>query len=148
MEFVDRHVLAVPAPAPRVWDAVATTLAAADGPVARAAAALLRCTPRRTSGPPVPSPGAETPGFRVAEAHPPRRLRLEGGDALARYVVQFDVDAAAGTVSVSTWAAFAGGPLGRAYRAAVIGTGGHAVTMKLVLRRIRRRAVALSEARA
>jgi hypothetical protein len=138
MDRIDRHERAVDAPAARIWDAVATTLAAADGPVARAGADLLGCAPRRTSGPPPPLPGAELPGFRVVATDHERRLRLEGRDHLAAYVVEFDVTD--GRVAVTTWARFARGPLGAAYRFAVIGTRGHAITMKAVLRRVGRRA--------
>jgi hypothetical protein len=85
--------------------------------------------------------GTEPPGgFAVAREVPNEHLGLAGRHRFSRYLLEFDLTrGTAGTTLLTAWshAAFPG-LHGRAYRAMVIGTGGHAVGVKHMLRAIRR----------
>lgn len=77
-------------------------------------------------------------GFALAEATPPRRFVLKGRHPFAvyRWVFELDeLDPQRTQVRSQTWAAFPG-PHGKVYRAVVIGSGGHRVAVRAVLRRI------------
>ncbi len=80
-------------------------------------------------------------GFAVAEETPPRRLALRGRHRFSRYELAFEVDPTPGgaTVRARTSAVFPG-VAGRAYRALVIGTGGHRLAVRRILRQIEQRA--------
>jgi hypothetical protein len=123
--FVDEHRIEIAAPRGLVWTAlrryVDSSLRLA-GPMRR----LLRTEPPA--------------GFEVTREVPNRHLALAGRHRFARYLLAFDLaDGAAGMtlLSARTYAAFPG-PHGRAYRAVVIGTRGHVVAVKHILRGIRR----------
>jgi hypothetical protein len=73
----------------------------------------------------------------VAEAEPGRRLALRGRHRFSRYELTFVL--ADGELRAQTRAAFPG-IHGRLYRAAVIGTGGHRILTRRLLRRIAARA--------
>jgi hypothetical protein len=72
-------------------------------------------------------------GFRVTESEPGRRLVLRGRHRFAIYALTFVVDG--GSLRARTDAAFPG-LLGRLYRAAVIGSGGHPLVARRLLRRV------------
>jgi hypothetical protein len=95
----------------------------------------------RLAGPLRPLLRTEPPaGFEVTLEVPNRHLGLAGRHRFARYLLEFDLaDGADGTtlLSARTYAAFPG-PRGRAYRALVIGTRGHVVAVRHLLRAIRR----------
>ncbi len=77
------------------------------------------------------------PGFRVTEAEPGRRLVLRGRHRFAIYELALLYN---GTqLSAQTHAAFPG-LKGRLYRALVIGSGGHTLITRFLLRRVARRA--------
>lgn len=78
-------------------------------------------------------------GFTIAERVEPQRVVLRGQHRFARYELAFEVDASGPSTKIyaRTRAAFPGA-LGKLYRAAVIGTGGHAVVVRDMLRRIAR----------
>lgn len=121
----------------RVWAAVADVLRQEIGGGERIAR-VLRCEPASAS--PLrfdASPGQTLPGFRVAEAEPGRRLVLRGRHRFSDYELTFLLDD--DTLRARTHAAFPG-LLGRLYRAAVIGTGGHRVVTRRLLRQVIRRA--------
>jgi RNA polymerase sigma-70 factor (TIGR02960 family) len=73
-------------------------------------------------------------GFAVAERRKPSRLVLVGHHRFARYELVFEVDTAGGhtTLRARTFAEFPG-VLGRLYRTAVIGSGGHAFVVRRLL---------------
>ena len=77
------------------------------------------------------------PGFRVVEAEPGRRLALRGRHRFANYALTFVFDG--GRLRALTHAEFPG-LLGRLYRAAVIGSGGHRLVTRRMLRQVVARA--------
>jgi hypothetical protein len=86
--------------------------------------------------------GSTIPGFVVTRAVAPAVLALMGEHRFSRYALIFyAADTAAGPVRLSaeTRAEFPG-IRGRVYRTLVIGTRGHAVVTKAILRNVRRRA--------
>jgi hypothetical protein len=76
-------------------------------------------------------------GFAVAERRKPSRLVLAGRHRFARYELVFEVEATGGktTLRAHTLAEFPG-VLGRLYRTAVVGSGGHAVVVRRMLRSV------------
>lgn len=83
-------------------------------------------------------------GFAVVEEVPGRLVRLAGRHRFSRYELVFDLtDSQDGgsVVRARSYATFPG-VLGRAYRAAVIGSGAHVVVTRRLLREVRRRATA------
>jgi hypothetical protein len=142
LPFVDEHAITVAAPHERVWVAL--------GQIARGSLAarrselgarLLGCRDTGLTGP-LLEPGSTIPGFRVASALPGEELVLEGEHRFSRYSLTFRLDPArdGGTrVTAETRAAFPG-LHGRVYRAAVIGTRGHVVMVRRLLRSVSSRA--------
>ncbi len=88
--------------------------------------------------------GSSVPGFRVVVAEPPSLLAVAGRHRFSRYGIVVRIEPAAGGARcrAETRAAFPG-PHGALYRLAVVGTGGHVVAV----RRLLRRAARLAEAR-
>lgn len=124
-----------------VWAALPAALAAAfDRPRGRRIAGLVGCEERGGRG--FSGAAGETlPGFRVARAEPPREIVLEGRHRFSRYRLTFEI-VPAGTrtrVRAVTHAEFPG-VRGSLYRALVIGTGGHRLVTKRILKSIARRA--------
>ncbi len=78
-------------------------------------------------------------GFVLDEAKPPARFALRGRHWFAVYRWVFELDAldepARTRLRGATWAAFPG-IHGRAYRALVIGTGGHRIAVRRTLKRV------------
>ena len=76
-------------------------------------------------------------GFGVAESRKPSRLVLAGHHRFARYELAFDVGTDGGhtTLRARTFARFPG-VLGFFYRAVVIGSGGHAIVVRRMLRSV------------
>ncbi|GAB7143840.1 hypothetical protein [Mycobacterium riyadhense] len=76
-------------------------------------------------------------GFRLEEADAPRRLALNGRHLFAVYrlVFELDPDGPGVRLRALTWAAFPG-LHGRLYRALVIGSGGHRIVVRRMLKRI------------
>lgn len=78
-------------------------------------------------------------GFVLDEAKPPARFGLRGRHWFAVYRWVFELDAldepARTRLRAATWAAFPG-IHGRAYRALVIGTGGHRIVVRRTLKRV------------
>ncbi len=84
--------------------------------------------------------GDTIPGFAVAEARAPERLALSGRHRFSRYALVFEIDPSDDdrcTLRAQTWAEFPG-LTGRAYRALVIGSGGHGLAVRSLLRRVAR----------
>ncbi|MCC3765089.1 hypothetical protein K3N28_18680 [Glycomyces sp. TRM65418] len=122
--FVDEHRALIAAPRERVWEAV------------RAYGEALA----RDRGGPLPLLLGTEPraGFAVSRREPRRCLDLEGRHRFSRYRLTFELrDGAGGATEVvaRTFAEFPG-RRGRAYRALVIGSGGHAVAVRGMLRSI------------
>jgi hypothetical protein len=117
LPFVDRHEIAIAAPPDAVWT--------------RLWASFTR-------------PGSVTDAiFAPRETVRPERLRLGGQHRFATYELLFELEPAGASTRLraTTHARFRAG-LGRVYRALVIGSGGHALVVKRMLRRLRRAAEA------
>jgi hypothetical protein len=134
LPYVDEHQQRIDAPADTVWAALVEMLRHDMGgsePFAR----MLGCDPAETSASFAGRPGDTVPGFRVAEAEPGRRLVLRGKHRFSDYALTFVLDD--GVLRAQTHAAFPG-VLGRLYRTAVIGTGGHRIATRRMLRHVAR----------
>lgn len=129
LPFVDEHAVVVPqAPGP-VWSALLAYVdrsLASPGPAPKRLLTTLLAT----------DPAA---GFEPVVDVPERRLRLTGRHRFSRYALVFEVtpEGTGSRLSASTFAAFPG-LRGRAYRAAVIGSGAHAVLTRRMLREVAR----------
>ena len=117
LPFIDRHEIAIAAPPDAVWTRLLATFTR-PGSVSAA-------------------------GFAACETVRPERLRLGGRHRFATYELLFELEPAGASTRLraTTHARFGAG-LGRVYRALVIGSGGHALVVKGMLRRLRRAAEA------
>jgi len=134
LPFIDEHSQRVDAPADAVWMALLKVLRRGMGgsaPIAR----ILCCDPAQGTDEFAGRPGETVPGFRVVESEPGRRLALRGRHRFANYALTFVVDG--DRLSAQTHAAFPG-VFGRLYRAAVIGSGGHRLVTRRLLRQVAR----------
>lgn len=84
-------------------------------------------------------------GFALDTAEQPERFALRGRHWFAVYKLIFLLSEADGgtRVAAQTWAAFPG-VKGRIYRALVIGSGGHRVVVRHMLKRIAEQALSAS----
>ncbi|WP_067825746.1 hypothetical protein [Nocardia inohanensis] len=96
-------------------------------------AALLRTTCRN------PEDLSTLPrGFTLDEADPPRRLAAKGGHRFSRYRLAFELDEMEGghtRLTAVSHGEFPGIP-GKIYRTLVVGSGGHRLVVRNMLRRI------------
>jgi hypothetical protein len=136
LPYVDEHTQSVTAPPEAVWTALLTVLRRSMGG-SGALAHALGCEPAEATATFDGLPGQSIPGFRVVEAEPGRHLALRGRHRFASYALTFDLDQ--GRLRARTHASFPG-VLGRLYRAAVIGTGGHRIVTRHLLRQVARAA--------
>ncbi|MQA73840.1 MAG: hypothetical protein GEU88_05765 [Solirubrobacterales bacterium] len=143
LPFVDELSTEVAATTQRTWDAVlATVRATGEGRRAQATARALGSLADRRSGE-IGRIGSTIPGFVVARSVPPAVLALMGEHRYSRYALVFRI-AEQGPdrpllVSAETRAEFPG-RAGSVYRLLVIGSRGHQVVTRSLLRSIRRRA--------
>jgi hypothetical protein len=140
---IDEHSVAVAAAPPAVWDAVLRAVerafASSRGSVV---ARALGCHDLERHGARPFAEGSAFPGFHVVTADAHRELALAGSHRFSRYTLIFRLDEPSnGTVRLraESRAEFPG-VQGRLYRAAVIGSGGHAVSVRHLLTGIKRRA--------
>jgi hypothetical protein len=142
LPFIDEHAAEVARPPERAWEAVCQTVSNSfGGRSAALLARLLGTAERRPHGDPT-EPGSTITGFRISRAHAPADLVLEGEHRFSRYALIFHLEGLPGgrcRVRAETRAAFPG-LRGRAYRVLVIGTRGHALAVKRLLRAVRVRA--------
>ena len=142
LPYVDEHSVSIAAPADVVWRSLldvvcGITSGRAKGPVTRA----LGCAQTEHHGEPGRI-GSTIPGFIVTRAVPPAVLALMGEHRFSRYALVFRIDetlAGPVTLRAETRAEFPH-KRGTAYRALVIGTRGHVLATKSILRAVRRRA--------
>ncbi len=132
LPFVDEHSQRIDAPVEAVWSALVWFLGRQTRGAARWAR-LLGCEPAQGKPEFAGRPGDAVPGFRVAGVDPGRRLELQGRHRFARYSLTFLLTDA--QLRAQTHAVFPG-VVGQLYRAAVIGSGGHRLITRMILRRI------------
>lgn len=133
LPFIDEHSLRIDAPAEVVWAALLKVLRGMG--TSSRFARILRCDPAQGTAAFAGRPGDAVPGFRVADSEPGRRLALRGRHRFARYALTFVLDG--GRLCAQTHAEFPG-LRGRLYRAAVIGSGGHRLITRRILRQVAR----------
>ncbi|HSJ96341.1 MAG TPA: hypothetical protein VLC53_04680 [Myxococcota bacterium] len=134
LPYIDEHSQRVDAPTDAVWTALLEVLRRQMNGSARIAR-ILSCDPAQGTAEFAGRPGEAVPGFRVVEAEPGRRLALRGRHRFSNYALTFVLDG--DWLRAQTHAAFPG-VLGRIYRAAVIGSGGHRLVTRRLLRQIAR----------
>ncbi|HYO47711.1 MAG TPA: hypothetical protein VEY33_13590 [Gemmatimonadota bacterium] len=142
LPLLDEHSVRTSADPTRVWDAIPEGIAAAfDHGRGRALAGLLGCRERRAAQPFAAVEGATIPGFRAVRVRAPREIALEGSHHFASYVLTFLVEPQdwGTTLRAVTHAAFPG-VRGTLYRALVVGSGGHRLVTRRILKSIARRA--------
>ena len=136
LPYIDEHAISLGAPRDRVWAALAEVLHRETRGGDRLAHAL-GCEPAYGTPHFDGTVGQTIPGFRVVEAERCSRLALRGRHRFSRYQLTFLLED--GRLRAQTHAAFPG-VLGRLYRAAVIGTRGHRLVTRRLLRQVARRA--------
>jgi hypothetical protein len=136
---IDEHRISVDVSADKAWPfVIAVFERLTTRPAWRTLAMALRCKPDHATGSP-DTIGASVPGFRVMRCVAPTEWRLEGEHLFSLYSLTFRItplDSDHCRVSAETSAVFPG-PHGAAYRALVIGTGGHVIGVRRILRRIK-----------
>jgi hypothetical protein len=140
LPFIDAHQVDVAAEPERVWDATARLLPRIGGRLGPAFARLLGCS--EVERPALAShelPDAIV-GFRVERAERPSLIELRGQHRFARYALTFRIEPGtnSGSVLIAETDAEFPGAAGRLYRAAVIGTQGHVVVVRRLLRTVKR----------
>jgi hypothetical protein len=139
---IDEHGVEIDASPDAVWEALLKALPAAFGSrLSSRTARMLGCVECKIEGEPGRI-GSTLPGFVVARAIPPATLALEGEHRYSRYALVFRIDrlpSGGSRLRAETRAEFPGAR-GRAYRALVIGTRGHVLVVRRLLRAVRRRA--------
>jgi len=134
LPYIDEHSQQVDAPVDAVWTALLKVLRRAMGGSSRFAR-ILGCDPAQGTTEFAGRPGDAVPGFRVVEAEPGRRLALRGRHRFSSYALTFVLDG--DQLRAQTHAEFPG-ILGRVYRAVVIGSGGHRLVTRRLLRQVAR----------
>ncbi|CAL9628754.1 hypothetical protein SUDANB9_05995 [Streptomyces sp. enrichment culture] len=147
LPFIDEHQVRVVAPAPSTWDALTTWIARTHLGVSSGFAHLVGAEPRSVTGI-LPLQGSTIPGFAVAESVCGKRLILVGRHRFSHYALTFSLaDHPDGTLlSARSHALFPKLP-GALYRGLVIGSGGHRVLVRRMLRDIGRSAESRGTAR-
>jgi hypothetical protein len=139
---IDEHEIEVDAPADVTWAALFPTLEEAfDTKFGRRYSERLGAVDTDCHGD-LHHPGGTVPGFVVSRSIAPVMLALLGKHRFSQYAVVFRIDLLAGQrsrVRLETRAQF-DGARGKLYKAGVIGTGGHAIVVRRLLRSIKRRA--------
>lgn len=144
MPYVDAHGTTVAASPARTWSALQSVLRSelAGNPPALLAKAMALEPPAARGGW-SGSLGDTLPGFEVREVTEASHLALVGRHRFSQYALVFDVEEAEGgkasRLRAETYAAFPG-LLGRCYRLAVIGSGGHRLVVRRLLGRVAARA--------
>ncbi|NUT36733.1 MAG: hypothetical protein HOV79_27070 [Hamadaea sp.] len=136
LPFVDEHRVLIAAGPQEVWLALMARVPGFSA--SETFARLIGAEPRRASGGPL-AEGATLPGFRVAEATPTHLVRLTGRHRFARYQLALTLTPQpGGTLLAATTHAEFPGLLGGLYRLGVIGSRGHLILVRRLLRDVRR----------
>ena len=136
---IDEHEISLNVPAPVAWTAVVAVFGRlTTRPAWRLFAKAVRCKPDHAVGTAVTA-GDAVPGFLVARCEAPTEWALEGEHLFSRYALTFriaPVDSGHCRVAAHSSAEFPG-LHGKIYRAMVIGSGGHAIGVRRILRSIK-----------
>jgi hypothetical protein len=136
---IDEHEISLNVAAPVAWTAVVAVFGRlATRPAWRMFARAIRCKPDHAVGTAVTA-GDSLPGFLVARCTAPTEWALEGEHLFSRYALTFriaPVDSEHCRVGAHSTADFPG-LHGKVYRAMVIGSGGHAIGVRSILRSIK-----------
>jgi len=139
LPLIDVHTIEMNVSPDRAWQSVMGLVRDFEKNASqRVLASALGCTDRQTSG--IPGTlGSTVPGFRVVAADPRHLLRLAGAHRFSRYELTFRVEPVGpgkSQVHVESRALFPG-PHGTVYGALVIGSRGHVMAVKRMLRLIK-----------
>ena len=141
--FVDEYSTTVAATPDETWSALAEVVAGSSaGRIGGLVVRGLDCVPGDAAGQ-IPAIGSAIPGFIVTRSVCPAALALMGEHRFSRYALVFTISERLGEnaveLSAQTRAVFPG-RMGSVYRMLVIGSRGHVVAVRAILRAIRRRA--------
>lgn len=143
LPFIDRLAVEVAADRETTWTALVEVLTRSlESRGSRLGARVLGSSVLEASGPRPLATGASLPGFRVASVEAPDELVLDGTHRFARHEMVFQLaesGPALTELSVVTQAAFPG-PIGKVYRVLVIGSRGHVLATRRLLKAVRREA--------
>ncbi|MEO8275047.1 MAG: hypothetical protein ABI639_02450 [Thermoanaerobaculia bacterium] len=134
LPFIDEHAMPCAEPVDATWEALLGLLRRQSSGSAWFARRL-GCDPAAGTAEFAGRVGEAVPGFRVAEAERGKRLALRGRHRFADYALIFLIDGE--SLRARSYGSFPG-LRGRLYRALVIGSGGH----RLITRRMLRQSVA------
>jgi hypothetical protein len=139
LPLIDEHERRIDADREQVWVALGRMLSGADssdGALSTITFRLLGVRPGRTAGDPLHE-GSTLQGFAVSRVVRPEILRLEGRHRFSRYALTFRLrrDGDSTIVTAESRGEFPG-ITGRAYRALVVGSGGHVIAVRRMLARI------------
>jgi len=145
LAFIDRLAVEVDAGVEATWQALVDVLTRSlESRSSKAGARVLGSSVRDATGPRPLAAGSTLPGFRVTAVEAPVMLVLAGEHRFARHEMTFGLADAGGgrtELAVETRADFPG-PIGTLYRSLVIGTGGHVLVTRRLLKAVRRGAEA------
>jgi uncharacterized protein YndB with AHSA1/START domain len=142
LPYVDEHTRTLDVPPERVWRALLATLQRSLPNVPGWIAAVWGL---EQSAPPGEQAstivGDSLPGFVATTVEPARLLTLRGRHRFSEYELRFELESSSSSdtrLRATTFASF-DGLKGRAYRALVIGTGGHRIAVRRMLASVARR---------
>jgi hypothetical protein len=142
LPYIDEHTTVIAGDVEDVWPVLVDTVDRAfSRTAATACTTIVGCADRTAAGPRPLAAGSTTPGFRVAGAVPGVELALEGRHRFSTYALTFRLEnlgPGRSRLRAETRAEFPG-VSGGVYRLLVIGTRGHAVGMRHLLRTVKRR---------
>jgi hypothetical protein len=145
LPYIDEHRICIDGAPAAVWFALLAVLRGQLGTVPGPLARAWGLSPRDSRGnwSQTPEVGDAIPGFEVDEAVAGERLVLVGQHRFSRYALVFELDPTGDecTLRAQSWAGFPG-IAGAAYRAMVIGSRGHRVAVRRLLRSVQRRVAA------
>jgi hypothetical protein len=133
LPYVDEHSRRIAASTEATWEGLLEVLRGLGS--SAAFASVLGCDPQRGTPRFDGRPGDAIPGFRVVESQRGVRLALRGKHRFSDYALTFILEG--DLLRAQTHARFPG-VQGRLYRAAVIGSGGHRVITRGLLRQVER----------
>ncbi|HET7415973.1 MAG TPA: hypothetical protein VFI97_09785 [Arthrobacter sp.] len=136
---LDEHAVDVRATRDEVWAALILTIGNSfAGAAGERLARLLGCEPKKVSGWSTPAAGSSLPGFMIRSMEQPRQVTLTGRHRFSEYALIFRIEEIAGLTRCKAESrAHFPGWRGRLYRRAVIGSGGHHLLMRRMLRRVK-----------